>query len=125
MKGFRGLKVWQKGINLSVFVYQVTNTGLFSKDFGLRDQIRRAAVSIPSNIAEGDELGSDKQSVRHFYIARGSCAEVYTQAVVAYEINYIDSNTFEQLDHYCTELMKMITKLIAARSQAQSLWPKA
>ena len=116
MKGFRGLKVWQKGINLSVFVYQVTNTGLFSKDFGLRDQIRRAAVSIPSNIAEGDELGSDKQSIRHFYIARGSCAEVYTQAIIANKVGYIDSNTFEQLDHYCTELMKMITKLIAARS---------
>lgn len=115
-KGFRGLTVWRKGIDLAVFVYRITNKGDFSKDFGLRDQIRRAAVSVPSNIAEGDELDSDKQSVRHFYIAKGSCAEVYTQAIIAHKVGYINSEIFNRLDGYCTELAKMLSKLITFRS---------
>ena len=59
-------------------------------DYGLRDQIRRAAVSIPSNISEGDELDTNKQAVKFFYIAKGSSAEVLTQAIIALEIGYID-----------------------------------
>jgi len=61
----------------------VTNSGSFSKDFGLRDQIRRAAVSIPSNIAEGDERDTNKDSVRFLYIAKGSLAEVITQTIIS------------------------------------------
>jgi four helix bundle protein len=59
---------------------------MFHKDFGLRDQIRRAVVSISSNIAEGDELDTDKQSIRFFFMAKGSLAEVLTQAIIAFEI---------------------------------------
>ena len=61
----------------------MTNSGSFSKDFGLRDQIRRAAVSIPSNIAEGDERDTNKDSVRFLYIAKGSLAEVITQTIIS------------------------------------------
>ena len=82
MGKFQDLKVWQKAKNFAVYIYKLTSKAPFSKDFSLRDQIRRAAVSIPSNIAEGDELGSNKQAVRHFYIAKGSSAEVLTQAVM-------------------------------------------
>ena len=64
MGKFRKLKVWQRGKDLAVSIYKTTGGGPFAKDFGLRDQIRRAAVSIPSNIAEGDELGTDKQGIR-------------------------------------------------------------
>jgi four helix bundle protein len=56
MSKFMSLKVWQRSKDLAVYIYRITAKGKFSKDFGLRDQIRRAAVSIPSNIAEGDEL---------------------------------------------------------------------
>jgi len=56
--GFKELRVWQKGKDLAVYIYQITNTGDFAKDYSLRDQIRRAVVSIPSNIAEGDERGN-------------------------------------------------------------------
>ena len=59
-EGFKGLYVWQKGIELAVFIYQITQNDYFSKDYSLRNQIRDAAVSIPSNIAEGDELATDK-----------------------------------------------------------------
>ena len=71
---FQKLKVWQKAKELAIFVYRLTAKGAFLKDHGLRDQMRRAAVSIPSNIAEGDELNTDKQSVNYFYIAKGSSA---------------------------------------------------
>ena len=76
MGKFQDLKVWQRAKDLAVYIYKLTGKGAFSKDFSLRDQIRRATVSIPSNIAEGDDLGSDKQAIRHFYIAKGSAAEV-------------------------------------------------
>ena len=92
--GFKELKVWQKSKELAVYIYQVTDKEPFSKDYGLRDQIRRAAVSIASNIAEGDERETDRESVRYFYIAKGSSAEVLTQATIAFEIGYIEKETF-------------------------------
>lgn len=121
--GFRSLRVWQKGKELAVYIYKITNAGEFKKDYGLKDQIRRAVVSIPSNIAEGDELDTDKQAVRHFFIAKGSCAEVLTQAIIAHEIRYIDSGVFEEIEKCCTELAKMLAKLIAARSKRQPFYP--
>ena len=69
MGNFKELKVWQQSKDLAVDIYRLTEQGLFIKDFGLRDQMRRSSVSIPSNIAEGDDLDTDKQSIRHFYIA--------------------------------------------------------
>ncbi|GAH03657.1 unnamed protein product [marine sediment metagenome] len=68
MSNYENLKVWQRSIMLAKNIYQLTRRNEFQKDFGLRDQLRRSAVSVSSNIAEGDELGSDKQAVRHFYI---------------------------------------------------------
>ena len=117
-EGFKSLRVWQKSKDLAVHIYRVTNEGKFTKDFTLRDQIRRAAVSIPSNIAEGDELGSDKQAVRHFYIAKGSAAEVLTQAIIAFEIGYLEQPVFEEIEQNCTEISKMLARLIAARSKS-------
>ena len=117
-EGFKSLRVWQKSKDLAVSIYRITNDGKFTKDFTLRDQIRRAAVSIPSNIAEGDELGSDKQAVRHFYIAKGSAAEVLTQAIIAFEIGYLEQSVFEEIEQNCTETSKMLARLIAARSKS-------
>jgi four helix bundle protein len=117
-EGFRSLRVWQRSKDLAVSIYRITNEGKFAKDFALRDQIRRAAVSIPSNIAEGDELGSDKQAVRHFYIAKGSSAEVLTQAIIAFEIGYLDQTNFAQVEQNCIETSKMLSRLISARSKS-------
>jgi four helix bundle protein len=115
--GFKELKVWQKSKELAVYIYQVTDKEPFSKDYGLRDQIRRAAVSIASNIAEGDERETDREAVRYFYIAKGSSAEVLTQATIAFEIGYIEKETFEEIERRCIEISSMLSRLISARSK--------
>ena len=75
MGNFQNLRVWQLAKELAVRIYKLTQTSKFSRDLGLKDQIQRSAVSIPSNIEEGDDLETDKQSIRHFYIA---CPVKYT-----------------------------------------------
>ena len=116
MGRFQDLKVWQRAKDLAVYFYKLTRKGAFAKDFGLRDQICRAAVSIPSNIAEGDELGTDKQAIKYFYISKGSSAEVLTQAIIALEIGYIEKEAFEHIERECKAISGMLTRLIQARS---------
>ena len=117
MGDFQQLKVWLRAKDLAVFIYRITNNGKFCKDYGLRDQIRRAAVSIASNIAEGDELGTNKQAINFFYIAKGSTAEVLTQAIIANEIGYITKKIFEQVNEECIAISSMLTRLIQARKK--------
>ena len=114
-EGFKELLVWQRAKDLSVSIYRISGDGALRKDFGLRDQIRRSAVSIPSNIAEGDERDTDKESVRFFYIAKGSLAELRTQLQIAFETGYIEQDSFERLDEECWQLGRMIGALIKAR----------
>jgi four helix bundle protein len=116
MGNFQKLRVWQISKELAVKIYKLTSNSTFSKDFGLRDQIQRSGVSIPSNIAEGDELETDKQSIRHFYIAKGSTAELLTQLMIAQEIGYIDSESRDNLVNDCMIISVMLSKLIKARS---------
>ena len=118
MGKFKELKVWQRGKDLAVSIYKTTGGGAFAKDFGLRDQIRRAAVSIASNIAEGDELGTDKQAIRYFYTAKGSSAEVLTQAIIALEIGYLAEDTYNHIENECQAISSMLTRLIQARSRS-------
>lgn len=115
--GFKELIVWQKAKNLAVLVYRITSEGCFKKDFGLSDQMRRAAVSVPSNIAEGDQRETDKEAVRFFYISKGSAAELLTQSIIAFEIAYIDKEVFDELESRCTEIISMLAKLISARAR--------
>jgi len=117
MGNFKKLLVWLKAKDLAVKVYKITNSSPFIKDHGLKDQIRRSAVSIPSNIAEGDNLDTDKQSTRHFYIARGSTAELRTQLIISMEIGYIGSDLNEELEKSCDEISAMLTALIKHRSK--------
>jgi len=116
MGKYQKLRVWQTAKEIAVEIYRLTSSGEFSRDFGLKDQIRRASVSIPSNIAEGDELGSDKQSIRHFYIAKGSAAEIVTQLIIASEIGYIEDKIKDQLIDKFDKIVAMLSKLIKARS---------
>ena len=114
-KGFEELKVWQKAKDLAVLIYKITSDGKLSKDFGLRDQIRRSAVSTASNIAEGDERETDKESVRFFYIAKGSLAELRTQLMIALEIGYLDKDEFAKIEQDCSEIGKMLGGIIKHR----------
>jgi four helix bundle protein len=116
MGKFEDLHVWQRAQELCIKIYKVTDNELFSKDFGLKDQVRRASVSIPSNIAEGDESGSDRQSVKYFYTSKGSVAELYTQLMIAKTIGYLDETTFDELIDDCRAVSSMLVKLIKARS---------
>ena len=119
MGKFEDLRVWQRSKDLAVFIYKLTDHGKFIKDFGLRDQLRRAAVSVPSNIAEGDDLDTDKQAIRFFYIAKGSCAEVFTQAIISQEIGYITKEEFRHIEEECKAISGMLMMLIKARSKSK------
>jgi four helix bundle protein len=110
------LKVWQRSKELAVLIYKHTQEGLFNRDYGFKDQIRRAAVSVPSNIAEGDERGSNKDAIRFFYFAKGSLAEIQTQLEIAYEIEYLNKQTLNELEERCQVIGKMLGSLIKARS---------
>jgi four helix bundle protein len=118
MSNFENLKVWQKAVNLAISIYKLTNESKsFKSDFSLKDQVRRAAVSISSNISEGDELGTDKQSVRQFYIAKGSAAELYTQLIISHKIGYITEDDYELYSSECKSISAMLTNLIRSRSK--------
>jgi len=119
-KGFKELKVWQRGKQLAVRIYDISGKGVFNRDYGLRDQVRRAAVSIPSNIAEGDTLGSNKQSVRYFHIAKGSCAELLTQFEIALEIGHITNEVLIEIQEECLGISGMLERLIKIRSKIYS-----
>ena len=116
MGNFFKLIVWHKAKDLAVRIYKLTKGGAISKDFGLRDQMQRAAVSIPANIAEGDELGTDKQAVHFFYIAKGSTAELMTQLIIVNEIGYVNSEVVDPLITECKIVSSMLLKIIRARS---------
>ena len=117
MGNFQELTVWQKAKELAVHIYKLTNQGKLANDYSLKDQIRRAAISIPSNIAEGDELDTDKQSIRHFYYAKGSTAELLTQSLISFDIGYIDKKTYEDIEKECKIISSMLMRLIQARSK--------
>lgn len=115
MGDFNKLIVWQNARKIAVDVYRLTSEGRLRNDFGFRDQIQRAAVSIPVNIAEGEQLGSDKQSVRHLLIARGSSAELMTLLSIGEEIGHIPPESAQCLIGDCRYLSISLTKLIKTR----------
>lgn len=118
MSHFEELKVWQKAVELAVKVYEITGKNQFNRDLGLRDQMRRASVSISSNISEGDELDSDKSSIRHFRIAKGSSAELFTQSIISYRIGYLNNGDLEYIKQECQEILAMLASLIKHRNRA-------
>jgi four helix bundle protein len=117
MGNFQQLKVWNRAKNLAVLIYKTTEKGPFVKDYGLRDQIRRSGVSIPSNIAEGDELGTNRQSIKFFRIAKGSAAELLNLAIITHEIGYLTKPQFDQINEECQAISSMLTKLIQVRAK--------
>ena len=78
--------------------------------------MRRASVSISSNISEGDQLDSDKSSIRHFRIAKGSAAELFTQSIISNRIGYLEKKDFDHIKQECQEVLAMLTNLIKYRN---------
>jgi len=111
-QSFEAIEAWQKARELTRGIYVVSNKGPFSKDFGLRDQIRRPSVSIMSNIAESFERGGTREFIQFLSMAKGSSGEVRSQLYVAVDQGYIDKETFEQLYTLASEASRMITGLM-------------
>lgn len=109
---FEELECWQKAKSLAVEVYAISNSGEFGKDFGLRDQIRRAAVSIASNIAEGKERETIAEFIRYLYIAKGSAGELKTQLLIAQDIGYLNEIGSKKLRLKIEEVSAMVGALI-------------
>ena len=112
VKVFEDLEVWKEGRRLTQRIYQLTKNENFSKDFALRDQIRRAAVSIMSNIAEGFERGGNQEFVQFLYVAKASCGEVRSQVYVALDQSYVASTEVDELTNSFKRLSSMIRNFI-------------
>jgi len=110
---FEDLKVWQKSRDLSLAIYRISNDGRFAADFALRDQIRRAAISVMSNIAEGFERYSRAEFKQFLSIARGSVSEIRSQLHLAHGLGYIKEQQFQELHEACLEISRMLAKLRA------------
>jgi four helix bundle protein len=113
IQNFRDLKVWQLGKRITVDVYRGTSSFPRSEEYGLGSQLRRAAVSIPSNIAEGFNRNSRKDFCRFLYIALGSCSEVETQIEIGSELGLVDEPTKMSLGRMLIQESKMIRRLIS------------
>ena len=111
-KTFEEIEAWKKARELTKRVYAVSGSGAFAKDFSLKDQIRRASVSVMSNIAEGYDRGGTGEFVQFLAIAKGSTAEVRCQLYVALDQNYIDRKTFTELSGLAMETGNMIGGLM-------------
>lgn len=105
---FEEIKAWQLGRVLVKDIYRLTQRERFSKDFGLRDQIRRAAISVVSNIAEGFERYTRKEFAQFLNIARGSVAEVRSQLYIAYDLGYVSEPEFLILKDQCENISRHI-----------------
>ena len=115
MGTFKDLLAWQKSLTLAKKVYQVTGNFPTEERFGLVNQMRSCAVSIPSNIAEGYGRGSDKELLRFLYVALGSSNELETQLILSLELSFMKEEDSRMLQGLNTEVNKMILSLIYRR----------
>ena len=109
---FENIKAWQKARELTKAIYAMSNDGQFARDFGLRDQIRRASVSIMSNIAEGFGRGGNKEFIQFLSTAKGSASEVQAQLYVALDAGYINQDQFQKLYSETEATARMIAGLL-------------
>ncbi len=112
MGSFKDLIVWKKSIDLCELIYKITENFPNSEIYGLTSQIRRCAVSIPSNIAEGQKRSSKKEFAQFLRIAYASGAELETQIIIAKRLNFITDNEYYSLNDLLQEIMKMLNKLL-------------
>jgi len=111
---YKDLIVWQKSVELVVSVYQLTNKFPDTEKYGLTAQMRRAAVSIPSNIAEGRRRGSRKDYRKFLIIAYGSGAEIETQVEIAKRLSLATDVDCHQSEHTLEEVMRMLNKMLSS-----------
>lgn len=108
---FEEIQAWQKAHEVTLSVYRITTNGDFAKDFGLKDQIRRASVSIMANIAEGHGRRTNSEFANFLNLSRGSVAEVQSHLYVAHGLGYISQTDFDVLYGQLTEISRMTLSL--------------
>ena len=113
IRSYKDLTVWQKSMDLTVEVYQLVKLLPKEETYALADQMRRAVVSIPSNIAEGQERNSTRDFLRFLSIARGSQAELETQLQICERLNYISAEKLQIAFGLCDEVNKMLNVFIS------------
>ena len=119
LEKFEDLEVWKLIMDLCADIYRLTNTELLARDFGLKDQIRRSAVSVPSNISEGFERDSKNQFLYFLVIAKGSCGELRTQLKIARMLNYLKEEEYKTINEKCISTSKQLAGFIKYLKQHQ------
>jgi len=114
IKSFEDLEIWQESTALAVEIFKLLKD---CKNYGLRDQMQRASVSVPSNIAEGFERNSNKEYIQYLYIAKGSCGELRTQLFIAQETGILDREVSQRLIERAKRISSKIFKLIQTRQK--------
>ena len=110
---YQNLIVWQKAMDLTTEIYRLTKKLPREETYALADQMRRAAISIPSNIAEGNGRASTGDYIRFLSIARGSKSEIETQLLLCIRLNYVQQSEIEESLNLCTEIGKMLNAMIS------------
>ncbi|MDR0872783.1 MAG: four helix bundle protein [Prevotellaceae bacterium] len=113
---FEDLEIWKEGMRISITIYDLLKN---CKDFSLKDQMQRAAVSIPSNIAEGFERQTNKEFIHFLFIAKGSCGELRTQLYLTKKLNYIEKENVDNLLEQSELLSAKIQSLINVRKRTK------
>ncbi|KMQ63840.1 hypothetical protein ACM40_03435 [Chryseobacterium sp. BLS98] len=109
---FENFPIYKKAIAFTVKIFKILDNENLQKEFSLKDQLKRATLSITNNIAEGSEYGSNKQFIRFLWIAKGSCAEVRNMLFVLYSLEKINDEIFNSLNTECMEITKEIYHFI-------------
>lgn len=123
-KKFEEIEAWQKARELAREIYTVSGQTSFSKDFALRDQIRRAAISVMANIAEGYGRGGTKEFTQFLSVAKASAVEIMSHLYVALDQRYVDRKTFDRLSGMADEVSRMIAGLMKYLRSVQIKGPK-
>ena len=119
IKQFEDLEVWRAARALTKTIYRVSSTGQFARDFQLTNQIRRSAISVMSNIAEGFERDGNREFQHFLAIAKGSCGEVRSQLFIAFDQGYVAVNEFQSLCQEATKVSRRLSALMNHLRQSQ------
>ncbi|RKS01329.1 four helix bundle protein [Flavobacterium sp. 102] len=118
-KSFEEISSWQKARQFNKRIYEITENQNFKRDFDLVRQIRRASISISSNIAEGFERNTDKEFIHFLFIAKASAGEIRSQLYLALDLNYIEKIEFEELCNDVSDISKLISGFIKYLNDSQ------
>jgi len=117
---FENFPIYKKAISFTVNIFKILENENLQKEFSLKDQLKRATLSITNNIAEGSEYGSNRQFIRFLWIAKGSCAEVRNMLIVLLSLNKINDKTFSVLNDECLEITKVLYHFIKYLEKSNS-----